>query len=358
MKIGILTFHCAHNYGAVLQCYALQEYLESLGHKVFVIDYRPKYLKYGLFVWYKWFSFNPLKCLKKILWQMRTFSIQRNRFVKFESFIHNRINLKKLDLRSCDYDIDCFVFGSDQIWRKNKGTFDPIYFADFNAAKNRKLISYAASMGLNTLSDNEKNRISKWLENFSIITVRENSLKELLQPLTNKDVYNVIDPTFLLPLQKWDKIVITPHLNKPYILIYQVISNPLVYNIARKAANEIGANIIEITSNVQVKKNTYQLIQTASPEEFLGWIKNARFIVTTSFHGTAFSLIYNKPFVSIKQGMPSDLRIESILSQLQLSNRFIKGFNSEWESIFLESPQPNLKSFTGYSKEILLNIFL
>ena len=357
MKIGILTFHCAHNYGAVLQCYALQEYLKSFGHEVYVIDYRPQYLKYGLFVWYKWFSFNPLKCLKKILWQIHTFSIQRNRSIKFENFIHNKINLRELNLRSCNHDIDCFVFGSDQIWRKNREVFDPVYFADFNAAKNRKLISYAASMGINSLSDNEKKQISKWLKRFSIITVREKYLKELLQPLTDKKIYNVIDPTFLLQPQDWDEIAINPSLNKPYVLIYQVIYNQSVYNIAQKAATEIGASIIEIVSNVKETINSHQTVQTASPEEFLGWFRNAKFVVTTSFHGTAFSLIFNRPFVSIKQNRLSDLRIESMLSQIQLSNRFVKGFDSEWKPTFLESPQPNLKSLTDYSKGILLNFF-
>lgn len=355
MRIGILTYHCAHNYGAVLQCYALQEYLKSLGHEVCVVHYRPTYLKYGLFIWYNWLSLNPIKCVKKIIRQLSSFKSQYRRFKAFEKFIHKRLNVKSINLQSAQHDIDCFVFGSDQIWRKNGNQFDPIYFGEFKAAQGHKLISYAASMGLDELSEIEREQIGKWLKNFSSITVRETSLKQLLSPLTDKRIEVVADPTFLLSRQEWGKIAKTPNINKPYVLIYQVISNPLADEIAQTAARNLNAEIIEIASKIDSRPHTHRIVYTASPEEFLGWIMNARFVVTTSFHGTAFSVIFNKAFVSIKQNKPSDLRIESLLKSINLADRFIENIGQY--SLRLNNDKYNYKKeFINNSKNIFLSM--
>lgn len=334
MNIGILTYHSAHNYGAVLQCYALQEYLKSLGHEVYIIDYRPKYLKYGLFTWYNWIALNPIKCIKKLTFQIKTFPIQYKRFVLFNSFIRSKFNIKSINLSEPQNEIKCFIFGSDQIWRKNNNSFDPIYFGQFQAAQGHKLISYAASMGLNNLSKTESLQIQNWLNNFSKITVRETSLKNLLSPLTNQSIELVVDPTFLLSSQDWNKVTIKPNINKPYILIYQVISNPNTYKFAYQAAKDLGnLEIIEIASKIQQNHAKHRIIYDASPEEFLGWIQNARFIVTTSFHGTAFSIIFKKAFVSIKQNKLSDLRIESILKYMKLEDRFIDSMQTHYSAL-------------------------
>ena len=356
MKIGILTFHCAHNYGAVLQCYALQEYLKHLGHDVYVINYRPSYLKYGLFIWYNWLSLNPIKCIKKTIKQICSFNLRYKRFTAFERFINDRLNVKTINLQLIQNDIDCFVFGSDQIWRKNGNQFDPIYFGEFKAAQGHKLISYAASMGLDKLSESEKKQISRWLKNFSIITVRESSLKQLLLPLTDKNIEVVADSTFLLNQHEWEKIAKAPNVRKPYILIYQVISNPLAYKIAEIAAQDLKAEIIEIASKIDNNPQNHRVVYTASPEEFLGWIKNARFVVTTSFHGTAFSIIFNKAFVSIKQNKSSDLRIESILNQAQILNRFIDSNDWKWDKRFLSSAKSESERIIEFSQKFLKHL--
>ncbi|MCD8317941.1 MAG: polysaccharide pyruvyl transferase family protein, partial [Paraprevotella sp.] len=147
MRIGILTYSSAHNYGAMLQCYALQEFLKTLGHTVYVIDYRPDYFQYGLFVGWKWISFSPVKTWRKVRFQFHTFKCQRQRYLAFERFSKRYFHLKTLRLSYYQDDIDCFVLGSDQIWRKNRGKFDPVYWGDFEESKGHKFISYAASMG-------------------------------------------------------------------------------------------------------------------------------------------------------------------------------------------------------------------
>lgn len=352
MKIEILTYHRAHNYGAVLQCYALKSYLNSLGHSTIVVDYKPSYFHYGLFVWYKWLSINPFKMIKKIKKQCHTFHISKKRYEAFDHFINDYIAPQKVNLNKEHNDIDIFVFGSDQIWRKNGESFDPIFWGDFCAAKHAKLISYAASMGRSSLSDAEQYQVSSWLKNFSLILVRENSLKDLLAPLTKMKVEVVVDPTLLLSQQQWDKIAVKPKHKRPYVLVYQVIEHPSALAIAKEAAKELGADIIEIASKVKSIKNEHQMIFDASPCEFLGWISSASFVVTTSFHGTAFSIIYRRPFLSIKQHKSSDLRISSILENFNLLDRFVDSNNWTWTHKYLESPNPWTK-FIDNSKEQL-----
>lgn len=355
MKIGILTYHRAHNYGAVLQCYALKSYLNSLGHSTIVVDYKPSYFHYGLFVWYKWLSINPFKMIKKIETQFHTFHISKKRYEAFDHFINDYIAPQKVNLNKEHNDIDIFVFGSDQIWRKNGESFDPIFWGDFCAAKHAKLISYAASMGRSSLSDTEQHQVRSWLKNFSSIMVRENSLKDLLAPLTEKNVEVVADPTLLLSQQEWDKIAVKPKHKRPYVLVYQVIEHPSAIEIAKEAAKELDADIIEIASKVKSIKNEHQMIFDASPCEFLGWISSASFVVTTSFHGTAFSIIYKKPFVSIKQNLPSDLRISSILESFDLQERLVDCITWLWKNDYLESPQP-LGDCMERSKSLLYTI--
>ena len=129
--------------------------------------------------------------------------------------------------------------------------------------------------------------------------------------------------------------------------------NPAVYEMAGKIASELNADIIEIASNVENRTYKYQTIFIASPEEFLGWIKNANFVITTSFHGVAFSLIYEKPFVAIRQNKPSDLRIQSILGQIGALNRFVDHKNYSWDISFLNPPIVKTDAFVESSKNIL-----
>lgn len=354
MKIGILTYHRAHNYGAVLQCYALSTYLTHLGHDVVVIDYCPKYFKYGLFVWYKWFSLNPYRCIEKLITQIKTFGIQKRRYNAFERFIDAYIVPKFLDLDKEQYSIDCYILGSDQIWRKNKGVFDPIFWGDFKAAKHAKLVSYAASMGNCDLSDEEKKQIGKWLRAFSFIFVREIPLKHLLSSLTDKKIEVVIDPTFLLSHIEWHKISVNPKYKRRYVLVYQVIENLTTLMIAREAARVLNADIVEIASKVKKEKVDHKMVYDASPNEFIGLIAHAAMVVTTSFHGTAFSIIFRKPFVSIKQHAPSDLRIESVLKTCDLQNRFVDCEKWTWTSDFLNNINPRYDAIEFSKKQLEL----
>lgn len=355
MKIGILTFHCAHNYGAVLQCYALQEFLKGIGNNVCVVNYRPRYLKENIFSWYKWFSLSPVKMIKKITWQKKTFKYQWKKEKAFNYFVKKYLNVENIDLASPKNDIECFVFGSDQIWRKSRNLFDPIYFGSFKGSNGKKLVSYAASMGVTSLSEEDGCKVANWLTHFDKISVRETSLRDILLQITPEDIKVVVDPTFLLDVNTWERIAKAPKICNQYLLIYQVIFNPATYTVANTIAKDLGLEIVEISSDFTLKKANHCIVYDASPQDFLGWILNADFVVTTSFHGTAFSLIYNRPFVSIKQNLPSDVRIESILSLCGQSDRFIKCNDIKLKPASMGKPNVDF-AFVSPSKEFLEGI--
>lgn len=319
MKIGILTFHCAHNYGAVLQAYGLLEFLKSQGHEVHIIDYRPMILiaPYRIFHWNT--LFYPKAFLSKLLLLPSAWL----RSQRFDRFIQNRLCVDSLALENMQNDYDAFVFGSDQIWNpKILQGFDPVYFGKFKAASAKKLIAYAASLGKKELTDDEKNYFKEALKSFQAISVREYSLKQLLSPLTDKPIQTVADPTLLLEQSYWEKMAVKPNLRRPYVLVYQVVHDPNTMRIARHLASQIGGEVVELKAKLSLtNQSRYQI---ASPEAFVGYFKYATCVVTTSFHGTAFSIIFKRPFYTLKLNTPADARSEALLAQLALSERMIE----------------------------------
>lgn len=357
-KIGILTFHCAHNYGAVLQCYALQETLKKMGHDVEVIDYRPEYLltPYNIFNKCRIQSKNPILVIKHSIREMLLLAVRIKRHHAFDKFITNRLNLSYHvaghNIPDC-YDV--YIMGSDQIWNPKitKG-FDPVYFGKFNfQKKGKKYISYAASMEAKTLSEQVKNSYKKLLKNFDFISVRETQLAALLQPLTDLNVSVVLDPTLLADISIWNDIAKDPNIKDKYVLVYQVRTNDSTLYIADNIAKQINAKVIEITAWHDIKFRNNKL-QYESPESFLGLIKNASCIITTSFHGTAFSIIFNRPFFCIQLDDEEDTRSISLLKSLKIENRLIsKDDNPVFVNIDYKEINKRMSQLKKSSLEIL-----
>lgn len=332
MRVGILTFHCAHNYGAVLQCYALQETLKQMGHDVEVIDYRPQYLltPYNIFNKHRILSKNPILVIKHCIREMFILAVRLRRYNAFNKFIVDRLNLSHPIIK---HDIpdsyDAYIMGSDQIWnyKITKG-FDPTYFGYFDFQKGKKkYISYAASMETKLLDDRSTNFYLDALNNFDALSVRETRLAELLQPLTTKKIETVLDPTLLADRGIWNRIALQPSIKRKYVLVYQVRYNKNTLRIAHNIANQIDAIVIEITAYPTTHFNKNSL-QVSSPEEFLGLVKHAACVVTTSFHGTAFSIIFNRPFYCIQLEDEGDTRAQSLLKSINLCDRMIKSNES------------------------------
>jgi hypothetical protein len=326
MKIGILTFHCAHNYGAVLQCFALQEYLTNCGHDVKVINYCPEYLlrPYRIINSSGFNCVNPLKIAKSLIRELLIAPIRYIRHCNFNRFINTRLKLTSVVTNDeIPPDFDVYIVGSDQIWNPSiTQGFDKIYFCDFPFKKNHKIyLSYAASMESKRMSEEDADFLKRVLLNFNSISVREDELKKILQPFTTKAVIQVLDPTLLLRREAWEKITPANTIKDKYVLTYQVREYNDTEKIAQHIANQLGVKVINLVAWVnRYKKNKYQ---TASPEQYLALIRNAECIITTSFHGTAFSIIYNKPFYTIKLNDGKDSRVHSLINALKLEERFI-----------------------------------
>lgn len=252
MKIGILTFHCAHNYGAVLQAFGLQQYLSQLGNEVEIINYQPTYLTqiYNLFSINRFFSMAFHNKIRYILTEPIAIRRKYKRYRKFENFIHTMLTLspEKLIHPHSIKGYDYIFFGSDQIWNpKLTHGFDPIYMGDFQS--NAHFIAYAPSMETAQLSHEEQNKYIHYLKKFKAVSVREIKLKELLQPLTDKKIELVCDPTFLLDSSQWNYIAgEAPLIKEKYILVYQTRTQKKVLNIAKKIAKEKNCKIIRLSA--------------------------------------------------------------------------------------------------------------
>ena len=322
MKIGILTFHSADNYGAVLQAYGLQEYLLSLGHEVYIIDYKPKYLiapyrafvnktpKGGIYIKLKYTFRNIL---------IAPIRLKRN--IAFRKFRKAFLNCINFDFNNVENDFDIFIFGSDQIWNPHiTNGFDKIFVGDFPAIRGKKAISYAASAGcvanINDILD--KKYIQKQLLNFHAVGVREESLLNALVPTPCS---LTIDPVLLAGKDVFLKIA-NHHINGRYLLLFQLFHDYKVEDIALNIAKEKGLPVVKINSSSESLKDK-GIISNASPELFLSYLKNASYVVTSSFHGVAFSILFEKNFTSVCLNPSSGERVYNMLQQLGLQNRIV-----------------------------------
>ena len=243
MKIGILTFHCAHNYGAVLQAYAIQEQLKLMGFDVEIINYRPIYLlrPYGYLPQFHFRTIKDgyLRCLilnvKILLRWIGTLIPTYRRRKGFNKFIQS-----KLSLSFCRYnspfvehnEYDFYIMGSDQVWNpKITKKFDDVYFGNFKVRVGVKKISYAVSMPLYTFSSQQKEQLNVNLRNFSAISVRETQLEEFIFDNFKIKSQVVLDPTLLVDNFVWRKIAIIPNINKKYVLESIYYKEPCSTNI-------------------------------------------------------------------------------------------------------------------------------
>lgn len=308
MKIGILTFHFAKNYGAVLQCYALQEFLRSRGHQATVIDYRPKSLAdgYRQMDIRRFWGRTPSKFIRKTRSEIAVFGDRRRRYAAFDDFVS-----KHLKLSGMDESYDLVIVGSDQVWNTAlTDGFDPVYWGE----RYRGCISYAAS-GEETLLKEDPQKIASHLDNFKGISVRESSTAFLLQSYyKNNRIQQCCDPVFLQSPSFWTELAshsgITGNLGN-YLLLYQTRYSDAAMSGARRICDEKNLKLVCLSAKVE-KVNNPEVI-TASPEDFLALVSNAAEIVTTSFHCTAFARIFGKECLSVKVGDGSDSRIRDLI---------------------------------------------
>lgn len=326
MKIGILTFHCAQNYGALMQTYGLQEYLKSKGHEVEVIDYRPEYLL-ALYRTFRWHWRHDLSVKQNLFFLLRDILVSPIRMKRkrgFTRFIAKHINLCPMDVTSRGTAFDAFVFGSDQIWNPRiTNGFDDIYFGRFPAADGKLTVAYAASVGkVEHVEPDEQVFISR-LTSFSVLSVREKSLADFIDKrMSGRHVEVVIDPVLLAGRSVFEKIASAEEAAKDYLLVFQLSyddASLATRRIAKAIAEEKKLKVIELVSFRESIRNNRQLLTTAPPEQFITIFMNASYVVTTSYHGTVFSILFEKDFTVVDTA--NSERMVNLLSALSLEKR-------------------------------------
>lgn len=344
-KIRLLTFHNAHNYGALLQCRALSAELTKYG-ECKLINYIGESINYGIISRYAG-SKNKLKAL------LRYFPLKR-RYIRMKKYIDsfeqtplcNHETVKDLQLRDC-----LCVVGSDQVWACWK-KYDPVYF--FKDIKAKKKISYAASMGKSEIPIGLQNEIGHCLFDFSNISVREKSAANLLEKIYSIKPNIVIDPVFLQDKSFWSREASFIRTPPRYILTYflDVPDNAREIVNAMKVRLEIP--VISINSIYNGRKyGADKDIVDAGPKEFVWLFEHADFVLTSSFHGTAFSLVFEKQFYTIPHRTTSE-RMVDLLKSIGLEDRLItKVDNIEARPIEYDVIRNNISSKVKDSKQYL-----
>lgn len=320
MKVGILTFHRAHNYGAVLQCYALQETLRGMGHDVRVINYKQPFIEevYSIFnlnrfvklvLHHPRFAFRYLK-------NTRTRIITKNNFT---SFVNQHLSLsEECESTSIPNNYDVYIIGSDQVWNSClTGGLDKVFWGDFKQKASSHVIGYAISTSLSDISNLNKNTITQYIRKFKMLSVREKSLSSYLkQENLCLDVNICMDPTLIAEKEIWKTVCSHKYKNDKYVLIYQARGyedNPmLLRQKAEELANKEHLKIIDLTSTIY------------PPEEFVGLFRYASCVITTSFHAVAFSIIFNRQLYAIALGDGHDSRYVDLLKAIGFEEAIVK----------------------------------
>ena len=327
VKIRAIKFHASYNYGSCLQAYALQEYIRKLYSNK--CDYKIINLRTNVQknMYINYFEKKDIKSLikQKIFYKQKQYIMKKEEL--FENFISNYLNVTKefesyTELKKYHWDADYYIAGSDQLWNLNAKDFNWAYFLDF--VDNGKKISYAASFGYDKQSWNisETERVKNALKKFSYISIREKESFDLVQKLLNKDPQMNIDPTLLYDDSFWSKLSgKKPLVSGDYIFLYNLKGKKYI-KLAKQISKALKMPIV-----VSQYSNKYELLYgfkfkcDVGPLEFLNLINNAKLVLSSSYHGTIFSILMKKAFYALDGN--KDFRIQTLLNKLNLENRSI-----------------------------------
>lgn len=360
-KVGILSFHGADNYGAVLQNYGLQQAVISLGHSVETIDYKCEKIVNSYHVWrqlnYEKHALRKVKNRVADVVNYQQAAKRKKRFVQFrETYLC--LSEKVYDSKNIsEAQYDLFITGSDQVWNKNIiGMEDTdVYTLAFTGEKKA---AYAASCGDIAKLVDQKDSIAQLLK----ITVRE---KELCDELKKNNIQSeiVCDPVFLLEKARWLKLAgMISAKNQKYVFMYCVCNSEITLPIARLIADrkEWALRIPGRYNKSIVRSGKCKRVFSDGPLEFLAEIEGAEVIVTSSFHGTAFSLLLEKEFVAV---LPeSGSRVRNLLQFLGLEERIVSDLDEfrqasrSWNPIDYSKITPKIKRWRIQSLEQLKEI--
>ena len=378
-KVGIITIVNVNNYGAELQAFATFRKLQLMGYNAEIINYL--YYKDWRYIDSKMSrSFNSMSIKGKIIYfakyRVASFVLNKilplickdvkQRIANFNSFHQHNTRFSKLyksmkDLYTDTHIYDVYMVGSDQVWNPNASSSIEPYFLTF-APHSALTVSYASSFGVSKIENNSiANRIKLGLSSIKTISVRESSGVNLVKELTGRTAQLVCDPTLLLNKSEWTMFM-KPVSNMPqrYVLIYQLSESDAIVKLATRIGKQEQIPVYRICKRAfKVKKDKGVVnILNAGPSEFLSLITNASFIITNSFHGTAFSINFDVPFYTVVSAKKkNNNRMESLLDYVGLGKRIVKDdvdiTNLPIVGYDVNATQLKLKSFRLESEKFL-----
>ena len=342
MNIGILTFHNAINYGGVLQAYALQEFLNDIGGiKAEMVGYCSSAVD-------RQYSFVSLKqsgSIKAFLLCNATTAARKQKKSSFQKFVKDNIKMgPPVTILSAEAlkTYDCIIVGSDQVWNSACTKGDKAYLLDIEELQ-VKHISYAASIGNRRNFENFQHKyhvdFRKALANFSYISVRERDTTAYIKELTGRECFTAVDPVLLYGRDNWIETLkefefngeISVETNENYILVYNIGNFSLTFAFAKMLSAKTGFKIKAINKDVKgdVKFAGCENCSNASPVAFVSLIEKAQYVVTDSFHATAFSIMLHKKFFTIANPNSDNTnsRLLNILEDYNLRNRYVTKLN-------------------------------
>lgn len=356
MKITILTQPLGHNYGGLLQAYALQRYLKNIGCDVETLDRRsPGNTSIPI----KTQLINVIRLLIGRIKSIPTTKRQLLVLKNLAEFRDQRLIMTKTvtseeEIRDYarNHNIDAFIVGSDQVWRPRYSPSILNFYLDFldDVSSPAKRISYAASFGVDVweYQDDVTKRCKTLIKKFDAVSVREQSAVELCKSKLETDAEWVVDPTLLLEVADYQALIDTCEINynKDCIISYVLDSGADKRSIANIVSNSINKKVVSIKPENKISQfRSKDINKCVYPkvEKWLQSIKESRFVVTDSFHGTVFAILFNRPFIAIGNSRRGMARFESLLSHFGLVNRLVENSNEvtqelikekiDWESV-------------------------
>lgn len=348
IKVGIITYHFPYNCGAALQCLALQTKLEELGYEACVINYRPWYhqnrytpLKNPIYYAGKRFRdpakgfFDRMKHaidgFLRTVHSWRTYRKVSVKDKKFRTFLRENIKETKVyrslqKLQKDPPDCDIYISGSDQLWNcgLTGGTFDSAYFLNFGGDHVGRM-TYSVGANFNGL-ENPEEVLKELVRSLDVISLRETKWLPAVESATEGKIpiHVDVDPTLLLTAQRYEPFMTpVPTEKEPYILTYTMTgeAQKQVYNGAKMLSEKLGMKVMDVCGDPNPWNKKVADNRLCGPGEFLSYIKNAEYVVTNSFHGTVFSILFQKKFITIPHAQTGN-RVTELLDKLGISQRY------------------------------------
>lgn len=320
MKAGILTFHYAHHYGAQLQAYALMRAIEMLGMKCEIINYVRKDNIEGSRIFKKGLSAGSLLANANTL---MNYGKLKRRHERYDLFVQEKMKLSERfygsyeELCADPPEYDAYVCGSDQIWNPlifGEKTYDPAFFAEFAQCGRR--VAYAPSFGISSIPEDKRELLKNYIEKFDHLSVREKHGEKILKEVTGRDSITVLDPTLLLTMDEWSTVAAVPDIREPYILCYFITDARKYTRHVQAVSDKYRLPVVTLCGSRRVVPQTRYKVLDAGPCEFLGLFAGASAVMTDSFHGTVFSLNYNKEFFCFESSASSEKAVNSRLHNI------------------------------------------